>query len=170
MKQAIYSVYVILPIILLWGAKFTGFKKFNDEFLSIKQTKALQGFLAICIMLHHIAQKTAASWITPKSRIVHGLDIFVNAGFLLVSVFLFFNGYGVYKSFHSKKNYLNGYIKRRILPVVLALYSTTLIFFVARLLVGEKMDAKQVIFYLISWDLCNPNTWYVIVLPFFYLG
>lgn len=170
MKQAIYSVYVILPIILLWGAKFTGFKKFNEEFLSIEQTKQVQGFLAILIMLHHIAQKTCASWIQPQSRIVHGLDIFVSTGFLLVSVFLFFNGYGVYKSFHAKKNYLNGYVKRRILPVVLALYSTTLIFFVARLLVGEKMDGRQVVLYLLSLDLCNPNTWYVIVLPFFYLA
>lgn len=170
MKQLIYSVYVILPIILLWGAKFSGVKNFNEEFLSLKQTKAVQGFLAICIMLHHIAQKTCASWIQPQSRIVHGLDIFVNAGFLLVSVFLFFNGYGVYKSFHSKENYLNGFIKKRILPVVLALYTTTLIFFVARLLIGEKMDGKQIALYLTSIDLCNPNTWYVIVLPFFYLA
>ena len=170
MKQLIYSVYFILPVILLWGAKYAGGKEYNEEFLSIRQTKAFQGFLAICIMLHHIGQKTAASWIQPKSRIVHGLDFFVPLGYIFVSVFLFYNGYGVYKSFHTKKDYLKGYIKRRILPVVLALYSTTVIFFIVRLLIGEKMDAKQVFFYLTSIKLCNPNTWYVIVLPFFYLA
>ncbi|MBQ9302826.1 acyltransferase family protein [Butyrivibrio sp.] len=169
MKQAIYLVYVALPVILLWGAKFSG-KRFNDGFLSLEQTKAIQGFLAICIMLHHIAQKTCASWIQPQTRIVHGLDMFVPIGYLLVSIFLFFNGYGVYKSYHTKENYLDGFIKKRILPVVLALYTTTVIFFIARLLVGEKMDAKQVILYLTSIQLCNPNTWYVIVLPFFYLA
>ncbi len=170
MKQLIYSVYVILPVILLWRAQFVGVKEWNDGFLSLKQTKAFQGFLAICIMLHHIGQKTAASWIQPKSRIVHGLDFFVPLGFMLVAVFLFFNGYGVYKSFHSKENYLKGFISRRILPVVLALYTTTVIFFVVRLLIGEKMDGKQIALYLTSIDLCNPNTWYVIVLPFFYLA
>ncbi len=170
MKQLIYSVYFILPVILLWRAQFVGVKKWNDGFLSLEQTKAFQGFLAICIMLHHIGQKTAASWIQPKTRIVHGLDFFVPLGFMLVSVFLFFNGYGVYKSFHAKENYLKGFISRRILPVVLALYTTTIIFFVARLLIGEKMDGKQVLLYLSSIDLCNPNTWYVIVLPFFYLA
>lgn len=169
MKQAIYLVYVALPVILLWGAKFSG-KRFNDGFLSLEQTKAIQGFLAICIMLHHIAQKTCASWIQPQTRIVHGLDMFVPIGYLLVSIFLFFNGYGVYKSYHTKENYLDGFIKKRILPVVLALYTTTVIFFIARLLVGEKMDAKQVVLYLTSIQLCNPNTWYVIVLPFFYLA
>lgn len=169
MQQMVYAVYVVLPVILLWGARYTGHGKYNDEFLSLEQSKMLQGFLAICIMLHHIAQKTCAPWMYPPSRIVHGLDIFVPSGYLLVSVFLFFNGYGVYKSFHAKENYLKGYVKRRILPVVLALYTTTFIFFIARLLVGEKMDANQVLLYLTSIDLCNPNTWYVIVLPFLYL-
>ena len=170
MKQLIYSVYFILPVILIWGAHFTGVKKWNDGFLSLEQSKAYQGFLAICIMLHHIAQKTAASWIHPKSRIVHGLDFFVSIGFIMVGLFLFFNGYGVYKSFHSKENYLKGFVKKRILPVLLALYSTTLIFFAVRLIIGEKMDAMQVFFYLTSIKLCNPNTWYVIVLPLFYLA
>lgn len=168
-KQLIYSVYVILPILLLFKAKISKKGEWNDAF-SLDQSKAFQGFLAVCIMLHHIGQKTCASWLFPPTRIVHGLDLFVPIGYLLVSFFLFFNGYGAYKSFHSKPNYLNGFVKRRILPVVLALYSTTLIFFVARLLVGEKMDLKGALLYLTSVKLCNPNTWYVIVLPFFYLA
>ncbi len=170
MNKLVYSVYIIMPLILLWHSKFYGKGKFNDEFLSLEQTKALQGFLALCIMLHHIGQKTCASWLTPKTRIIHGLDLFEPMGFMYVAVFLFFNGYGVYKSFHSKDNYLKGFIKRRILPVVLALYTTTIIFFIARLILGEKMDGKLVFFYLTSIKLCNPNTWYVIVLPFFYLA
>lgn len=168
-KQLIYSVYVILPILLLFKAKISKKGEWNDAF-SLDQTKSFQGFLAVCIMLHHIGQKTCASWLFPPTRIVHGLDLFVPIGYLLVSFFLFFNGYGAYKSFHSKPNYLKGFVKRRILPVVLALYSTTLIFFVARLLVGEKMDLKGALLYLTSVKLCNPNTWYVIVLPFFYLA
>lgn len=35
----------------------------NEEFLSLSGTKVLQGFFALCILLHHTAQKTAASWI-----------------------------------------------------------------------------------------------------------
>ena len=165
----IYSVYVILPIILLAKAKLVGKGEFNDAF-SLEQVKAFQGFLALCIMLHHIGQKTCASWLFPKTRIVHGLDLFVPIGYLFVSFFLFFNGYGAYKSFHTKQNYLKGFVKKRILPVVLSLYTTTVIFFIVRLLVGEKMDLQGALLYLTSIKLCNPNTWYVIVLPFFYLA
>ena len=168
-KQLIYSVYFILPILLLWHAKPAGKGQWNDS-LSLEQSKAFQGFLAVCIMLHHIGQKTCASWLFPKSRIVPGLEFFVPIGYIMVSFFLFFNGYGAYKSFKNKPGYLNGFIKKRILPIVLALYSTTLIFFVARLLVGEKIDGQGALLYLTSIKLCNPNTWYVIVLPFFYLA
>ncbi|WP_029320141.1 acyltransferase family protein [Butyrivibrio sp. AE3004] len=168
-KQLIYSVYFILPVLLLWGAKPAKKGEWNDG-LSLEQTKAFQGFLTICIMLHHIGQKTCASWLFPKSRIIPGLEFFVPIGYILVSFFLFFNGYGAYKSFHTKENYLNGFVKKRVLPVVLALYSTTVIFFIARLLVGEKMDVPGALLYLSSIKLCNPNTWYVIVLPFFYLA
>ncbi|MCR5342321.1 MAG: acyltransferase [Butyrivibrio sp.] len=168
-KQLIYSVYFIMPILLLWGAKPQGKGQWNDS-LSLSQTKAFQGFLTVAIMLHHIGQKTCASWLFPKSRIIPGLEFFVPIGYILVSFFLFFNGYGAYKSFHTKKNYLNGFVKKRILPVVLSLYSTTLIFFIARLLIGEKMDMPGALLYLSSIKLCNPNTWYVIVLPFFYLA
>ncbi|WP_408070323.1 acyltransferase family protein [Butyrivibrio sp. JL13D10] len=168
-KQLIYSVYFILPILLLWGAKPAKKGEWNDG-LSLSQTKAFQGFLAICIMLHHIGQKTCASWLFPKSRIIPGLEFFVPIGYILVSFFMFFNGYGAYKSFHTKKNYLNGFVKKRVLPVVLSLYSTTVIFFIARLLVGEKIDGQGAFFYLTSIKLCNPYTWYVIVLPFFYLA
>lgn len=168
-KQLIYSVYFILPVLLLWGAKPVGKGKWNDS-LSLSQTKVFQGFLTIGIMLHHIGQKTCASWLFPKSRIIPGLEFFVPIGYIMVSFFLFFNGYGAYKSLHTKKDYLKGFVSKRILPVVLSLYSTTLIFFIARLLVGEKMDATGVLLYLSSIKLCNPNTWYVIVLPFFYLA
>ena len=45
-----------------------------------------------------------------------------------------------------------------------------MIFFIARLLVGEKIDGQGALLYLTSIKLCNPNTWYVIVLPFFCLA
>ena len=35
--------YVLLVILLLWRAKFCGFKGWNEEFLSLSQTKAIQG-------------------------------------------------------------------------------------------------------------------------------
>ena len=169
MGYLVYLYYIVLLLILFWGASVCKKKTWNEEFMSLSQTKYLQGFFAICVMLHHAGQKTCAPWHNPQ-YIVHGLDIFVPIGYLFVSVFLFCSGYGLYKSFKQKENYLQGFIKKRILPLVLAYYSTGVIFFVVRLLMGEVMNGGKVFCYLSGAWLCNPNAWYVIALPIFYLG
>lgn len=169
MDKLVYLYYIALLLILFWGAKVCKKHTWNEEFMSISQTKYLQGFFAICVMLHHAGQKTCAPWHNSK-YIVHGLDFFLNIGYLFVSVFLFCSGYGLYKSYKQKENYLQGFVKRRILPLVLAFYSTGLIFFLVRLLMGEKMSGPQMFYYLSGAQLCNPNSWFVIALPIFYLG
>lgn len=169
LQKTIYLIYIIAPMLLLVGAKKAKKGEWNGEFLSLEQSKAFQGFLAFCIMLHHVGQKTCASWIEPPSRIVHGLDLFVPIGYLMVAVFLFFNGYGSGLSVMSKKDYLKGYPVKRILPLVFYYYLTQLIFTVARYLAGQKIDGKQLAYYLSGAQLSNPNAWYIIMLPFFYL-
>ncbi len=168
MDKLVYLYYPLLLIVLLWGAKFCGFKKWNDEFMSISQTKALQGFTALCIMFHHIGQKTCASWLHPK-LIIPGLEVFVPIGYYFVGIFMFCSGYGIYKSFKSKSDYLKGFFGRRILPLILAYYSTGIIFLIARVLLKQKMDIPQFLYYLFGLQLSNPNTWYVIAMPFLYL-
>lgn len=169
MDKLVYLYYIVLIVILFWGATVCKKKTWNEEFMSLSQTKYIQGFLAICVMLHHAGQKTCAPWHDPKYT-VHGLDFFVNIGYLFVSVFLFCSGYGLYKSYKQKENYLQGFVKRRILPLVLAYYSTGLIFFVVRLLMGQKMSVPLMLCYLSGVMLCNVNAWFVIALPIFYMG
>lgn len=169
MDKIVYIYYLLLAVILFWGAKFYKKGIWNDGFMSLSQTKALQGFFAICIMFHHAGQKTCAPWLNPK-YIIHGLDLFVPIGYFFVGIFLFCSGYGLYKSYKEKPNYLNGFFKRRILPLILAFYSTGLIFLLVRLLMKEKMDLPQVIYYITGLQLSNPNSWFVIALPIFYLG
>ena len=82
---------------------------------------------------------------------------------------MFCSGYGVYKSYKTKPNYLKGFVGRRIFPLILAYYSTGIIFLIARVLLKEKMDVPQFLYYLFGLQLSNPNTWYVIAMPFLYL-
>ena len=131
--------------------------------------KALQGFFAICIMLHHIGQKTCASWLE-DALIIPGLEFFVPIGYLFVSMFFFCSGYGLYKSIQTKPNYLKGFGVKRILPIILSFYVTGWIFLLVRFLMKEKMNGPQVFYYASGLQLSNPNSWFVIALPFFYLA
>lgn len=168
MDKIVYVNYFILIGILFWKAKFYGRNTWNDECMSLSQTKALQGFFAICIMFHHIGQKTCAHWLSPQV-IVHGLDVFVPIGYFFVGIFLFCSGYGLYKSYEAKPHYLKGFFSHRILPVIVAFYSTGFIFLIVRALMGEKMSVPQLIFYITGLQLSNPNSWFVVALPILYV-
>ena len=171
MNYIIYLVYPIMIALFLWGAKKSPKGEFNDEVMSLKQTKAFQGYIALCIMLHHLGQKTCASWLKPK-YIVPGLEFFVPIGYFFVGVFLFCSGYGLYKSHVTKPDYPGkGFVRHRIVPIIVIYYITIFIYLLVRLfVVHEKMtDKLQILWYATGLQLANPYGWYVCVVPFFYL-
>ena len=163
-----YLFYFSLAVLCFFGARSTGRGEWNEEYTSLQQTKALQGITALCIALHHMAQKTCASW-HPMQYRVHGLDVFIPIGYLFVAVFLFCSGLGLYKSLHTKPDYLKGFFRHRILPVIIAFYLSEFIYTGIRLLMGERMKLTGILWYLSGLHMANFNAWYVIVIPFFYL-
>ena len=169
MNNLTYLVYPLLLLLLLWNSKPAGHNDWNEDAFSLRQMKAMQGFFAICIMLHHIGQKTCASWISKEQFVAHGLDFFVPLGYYFVGFFLFCSGYGLMVSLQNKPDYLNGFGRRRILPIVYSYYSTGLIFLIARFLMQEPLDGLKVFYYVSGLKLSNPNAWFVVALPFFYL-
>lgn len=164
-----YFIYPLLLLLLLWNSKLAGRNTWNDEAFSLSQMKAFQGFFAICIMLHHIGQKTCASWITAEQFVAHGLDFFVPLGYYFVAFFLFCSGYGLTISLQNKQDYLKWLGRRRILPIVISFYSTALISLLVRFLMHEPLDGWKIFFYVSGLKLSNPNAWFVVALPIFYL-
>ena len=165
----IYLVYPLLIFVFLLGSRLYGKGKWNDDAFSLGQMKALQGFIALVIMFHHISQRTCASWMN-RRYYVAGLEFFVPIGYVLVAFFTFCSGYGLYKSFKNKKDYLNGrFIVHRILPIIFTGYAVAMIFLLIRFLLGHKIGTQKLLLYISGLELCNPNGWYVIVIPFFYL-
>ena len=173
MNQVNYGIFLVYPIllaVLFVGSRIAGKKEWNEEALSLQQMKAWQGFVALMIMMHHISQKWSASWID-KKYYVPGLEFFVPIGYVLVAFFIFSSGYGLYKSVHTKKNYLkNDFILRRIVPLIVTGYVVHVIFLLVRIFVlHEDMGGNKLIYYISGAQLGNPNGWYVIIMPFFYL-
>lgn len=166
MNYLVYLFYPILAILLLKNAKFYG-TNWNDDFLSLKQSKALQGFCAIGIIFHHMSQKTAASWLKDE-YIIHGLDPFVSIGFLFVSVFFFFSGYGLIKSYKTKENYLNGFLSKHVLPIILALLTTTMCFLIGRSWMQIDFSMGN-IFLIGEPNQVNPYAWYAVAIIIFYI-
>ena len=164
-----WGLYALLLGLLFARAKVCGKGQWNEEYTSLDQVGRLRGFMALGVALHHMSHKTCAHWL-PQRYIVPGLEPFVDMGYMLVGVFLFCSGLGLYKSFRGKPGYLKGFFRRRILPVAVGFWLSEALFLLARLAVGESMNAGKVILYLTGLSLANYNGWYAVAIPFFYLA
>ena len=80
-------------------------KKYNDEYLGLRQTKSVLAIFAIGIIIHHISLKTHTQ-LDASSVIRHIFDPFRAMGYLFVSYFFFCSGFGIFKSFTEKADYL----------------------------------------------------------------
>lgn len=164
-----YLFYFLLGALVFFGAQRAPRGEWNDGYTSLEQTKVLLGIMALGVALHHMAQKTCAPW-HPSKYTVHGLDPFVQMGYLFVGAFLFCSGLGLYRSVKTKPDYLRIFVRRRILPVVIAYCLSEWLCTGVRLAMGEAMDGLTVLWYLSGLHMANFNAWYAVAICFFYLA
>ncbi len=154
--------------ILIVGTETLPRGEWNERPLSLAQAKALQGFLALCIVFHHCAQKVVFDrWRTGFSP--SGLEVMALIGFVFVGYFFFCSGYGLYQSCQRKRDYLDGFLRRRALPLLLIYYVCNTIYLVGRLAMGETFGALRFVGLACGLELANPNSWFVVTLPLMYL-
>ena len=163
LDQVVFYLYLIL---FIWGGtnKFGKKLEFNEDFLSLNAMKSLRGFAALGVILHHISQEE----IFQQKQV---LSPFVNAGAYFVAIFFFCSGYGLIKSFDSKKDYLKGFIRHRIVrAIVLPFYVNVVIYGILMLAAGYKLPKERWIFNFTGLTMMNEYAWFPIVLAFLYLA
>lgn len=170
----IYFVYPVLAFVLLYGIKKAPKGAFHENFLSLSQSKALQGFAAICILLHHIAQNTCAPWLEPDETIP-GLEPFVPIGYLCVALFLFCSGYGLMKSYKSKENYLKDFLLRRALHPFFLLIVTDIILillmsYFPHLFFEDNYIPIPTPFHMGGAVLINEYSWFIYAIIIMYIA
>ena len=166
-----YTVYVLILALLIWGIKFAGFKKdqFHEDSSSLDSMKSLRGFAAIGVILHHISQEDAFQYAGGGYGHPGELSIFVNAGFLFVAIFFFCSGYGLIKSLQTKPDYLNGFMKKRVLKtLIIPYYVSIIIYGLARFASGERLPAAQWITNILGFTMMNEYAWYPIIAGILY--
>lgn len=157
MNLLIFTVYPLLLMLLLWRADYKKGSAVHEDSMGRKQMKATLGFFSICIILHHVAQKTA-SWDTLPLVSRCALLPFKNSGFLFVAYFFFASGFGLQKSASSKPDYLVGFLPRHFMPVLISFFATEILFLFVRRAKGD-----------LAFPL-NPYSWYVPAILILYLG
>ncbi|WP_300279053.1 acyltransferase family protein [Peptacetobacter sp.] len=155
-------VYLSIFIIVLYNIKILSFNDYNENPLSMSNGNAIKGLAAILIVLHHISQR-----IENPGKLL----FFRYIGYLQVAIFLFFSGYGLMKSYKSKKGYLEGFWKKRIPKIVIPFILANILFLaVYRLVLHTKFSMYEIITCTLGLRLIDGFKWYVIAIIVLYVG
>ena len=151
----------VLWIILLLASLKPVNEEFNREYLSKKNCNQLRGFLALTILLYHTSQKTETGILLPW---------FSTFGYLAVSVFYFFSGYGLQKSYERNKDYKDWFLLKRLPKVVIPYLIAVILFWIMNnCLLGKDLSTKDVLKTFLSGHPIVTYSWYIISIVNYYV-
>lgn len=157
------AVYVLLALSMAIGIKIASRSQFNKDSLSMDAMTCLKGVMALFVVLHHLSQKKLF-------QETGTISVFEHIGFLFVGIFFFTSGYGLYKSFMTKPNYLQNFLKRRILPIVISYYVMIAVYAIYHIIDGSVFTPAEWAFKLSGLVLINSQAWFVPVIILMYLA
>lgn len=166
MSQILLAMFpVSLLGILLWRVKIETKDQIRETFWDLTDAKNLQAVAAFFIVLHHLTQS-----ITDYGRIDKGPITGLNSvGILFTSIFFFFSGYGLYRSLHTKEEYLLHFFRNRMMKVLIPFVLTNWIY--AILMASFYQRISSVFDFctsLMGFTLMNTNAWFVVEILLYY--
>ena len=132
--------------------------------LSKDTSVSLKGIFAIMVLLHHFHQRTGI--------VSHPLagKAFELLGFLSVSIFFFYSGFGLVLSFEKKGQlYLNGFLRNRVFPLYCFNVCLIALSVLKNLLIGNKISFADILSSLCLGHTVVTYGWYIQTILQFYL-
>lgn len=160
----LYLLFIIISSLI--GIKFF-IKDFNKEYLSKENTSCIKGIFILIVFYSHICTYMP---IQPEKD---GLMLLLRnlLGQLMVTMFLFYSGYGVYESIKKKKDsYVNAIPKRRFLKTLINFDIAVVTFAIINLIMGINYGIKETLLALTGWGCIGNSNWYIFAILILYLA
>lgn len=138
-------------------------KQGNTEYLSHKNTTAVNGIFVMLVFLRHFSQYIQVGKFEAG---FHAMDILIDQ--LLVTTFLFYSGYGIIYSLMNKEGY-ESRIPRRFLKIYLQYLTVVCFFFFWSIHTGTNFGTARTIGSFFAWDNIGNSNWYILVILCLYL-
>lgn len=166
MEQVVlWGILIMVLVILAAKMKIAKKGEFQEDFLSLSTSKALLGMFAVLIVLHHISQMLGN--LEMKQGCFAALE---GLGVCFVGMFFFFSGYGLMYSKKNRRNYLDGFLKKRLPGILIPFYVCIVIFVAFSIISQMPLQPLEIVAYLSGWWLLNNQMWYIVEIAIFYLA
>ena len=150
----LFAIFILLGIIISIIDK----KVIPQRGFDINITTNIQIILAFLIVLAHLSQQLKVWYLRP----------FTSCGGVAVPIFFFISGFGLMYQFKNKENYLDDFLFKRGLKLLLPFLVSTIIYIIIYYINGESIGGKVFCLNNISFTVL-PYSWFVKYLLLFYL-
>ena len=164
-------VYLLLLITVcvasLKYSKVSSLKPFT-----IEQTSALKGLAIFFVFFNHLFGYLPND-ISHLALPGDGLFEFIinQSTQLMVGLFLFMSGYGVYCQIQKKgSSYINNIPIKRILSTLLNFDIAVLLFAITLFVLGIPISTKKFFLSLTAWDSIGNSNWYIFAILYCYMS
>ena len=159
------NLYLLMIIVFTLINIKVFIKDSNNDYLSKENTNCIKGIFVLIIFYSHLATYFDVQY--SKDFLMYDFRNFL--GQLMVTVFLFYSGYGVLESIKLKKNkYVNGLPINRILKTWIKFCIAIVFFRIMGLIINESYGIKQMILSFFAWDSMGNSNWYIFSIIFMY--
>lgn len=151
------DILLLVPIALcLWGLRL---RHSGEDALSGEATLSLRGLLAIWVILIHLGQ---------SNQVGSVFGLVSRTGHLAVAVFFFLSGYGLQKQHMTRENYAKGFLRKRLLGVVLPYAVVTVLYWSYFLWLGRGYGLVDVLEQFAAGKPLVSYSWYILAVITFY--
>lgn len=154
---------VIISILCLKQAK-----NVKEDYMSANMTNSIKGFFLIMVFLSHIYGYTDFNntYLDVPYQTIRKIT-----GQCIVTMFLFYSGFGMMESIKKKgENYINAIPFKRFLNVLFQFDTAVICFWIYRVLIqGNHYSAKHMILTFVAWNGIGNSNWYIFCVLWIYI-
>lgn len=166
MDNYLICIFPITAIIILcFKMKIAKRGAFIEECWSLTDSKSLQVIAAYFVILHHLSQL-----ISRYGEVYSGpVTVLANMGILFTAIFFFYSGYGLMRSLMTKEKYLDGFLIKRLMVILVPFFLTNIIYLFPGISKRRITSLYGFFTSVFGITLMNTNAWFVVELIIFYL-
>lgn len=155
-------LFFILGVISFLGSRFAAF---HDDYVGRAQTTAIKGIFSLLIVFSHMNSylHMTSAWDRLYVYLINLVDQ------LMVTMFLFYSGYGVLESYRTKSDYVNTFFRKRFFKVLLHFDLAVGLFAVLNLILGISYPLKEYLLCWTAWGSIGNSNWFIFDTLVFYL-
>ncbi|MBU5481423.1 acyltransferase family protein [Blautia sp. MSJ-19] len=161
------TFYLLLILVLsIYGVTVYQKPEFCKDYLSRENTMSIRGIFVLLVIAQHFVTYTELNG--PYDAFYMQLRQFLGQN--IVTVFLFYSGYGVYESIRKKgTDYIHRMPIKRILLTLLHFDCAVLLFCIVDKILGRQYPVKQILLAFTGWTSIGNSNWYVFAVLWTYI-